>query len=135
MSKKTSTRNNPISGMNYDEAYTYLMNKNLDMGENTIEQFINTMKSLTSEHQEFIVTLIIYHYIKSDNETTGNKYDRLLKNIEKSSSVEKGKKYIHLFYDMKMTGRNFSQTEINFEKFPMDLQNIIFSYIKIICNE
>ncbi len=45
------------------------------------------------------------------------------------------KKQIHLFYDMKMTGRKFTQTEINFEKFPMDLQQIIFNYIKIICGE
>jgi len=131
MSKKSETRKNPISGMNYDEAYSYLVNKDLDNGDNTMEQFINTMKSLTSEHQEFIITLIIYHYTKSDNEITGNKYDHILKNIDKSSSSVK--KQIYLFYDMKMTGRNFSHTEVNFEKFPMDLQKIIFNYIKIIC--
>ena len=139
--KKTrDSGNNPISGMNYDEAYSYLADKNLDMCDNTIEQFINTMKSLTPEHQEFIITLIIYHYIRCDNEITGNKYDHLLKNISKNfakspTAKNSGKKCIYLFYDMKMMWRNSSQTEINIEKLPMDLQKIIFNYIKIICDE
>ncbi len=95
MSKKNSEKETiSISGMNYDEAYSYLANKDLDMGDNTMEQFINTMKSLTSEHQEFILTLIIYHYTKSDNEITGNKYDHILKNICKSSSSQKNR-YIY----------------------------------------
>ncbi len=132
MSKNSEKETISISGMNYDEAYSYLENKDLDMCDNTMEQFINTMKSLTSEHQEFILTLIIYHYTKSDNEITGNKYDHILKNIGGSSSS--GKKHIHLFYDMKMTGRNFSQTEVNISKFPMDLQKIIFNYIILICD-